>query len=120
LDGVTWTQIRSEFIPMNDPVVVGLFVDSENSPLLVGATFDNVRIAPPQPPVLAFAGFDNNGAGRITLECFPGWTNRIEISSDLVHWQSWTNLFNFSGSASIGDPAAQSNPTRFYRSLIEY
>jgi hypothetical protein len=63
-------------------------------------------------------GFDPGGAALVKLEGFPRWTNWIEVSSDLVHWNPWTNYFNVSGSMEIVDPGASTNSRRFYRSTI--
>jgi hypothetical protein len=117
-DGVTWTQIGSAPIPMSDPVLVGVFAESETNSPLASATFDNLQIGPARPSGLAFNGFDPSGAAQVKLEGFPGWTNWIEVSPDLVHWDLWTNYFNVSGSMEIFDPAAQTNSSRFYRATI--
>jgi hypothetical protein len=117
-DGTNWTQIGSASIPMTDPVLVGVFAESETNSPLASATFDHLQIGPVQESALTFKGFGPNGAAQVNLEGFPGWTNWIEVSPDLVHWDPWTNYFNVSGSMEIVDPAARTNSRRFYRSTI--
>jgi hypothetical protein len=117
-DGTSWTQISSASIPMSDPVLVGVFAESETNSPLASATFDNLQIGPAQASALTFNGFDPSGAAQVKLEGFPGWTNWIEVSPDLVHWDPCTNYFNVSGSMEILDPAASTNSLRFYRATI--
>ena len=118
-DGTNWTLVGSNSIVMSDPVLVGMFAESETNSSIASATFDNVQIGPAPASALAIAGFDPSGAAQVKLEGFPGWTNWVDVSSDLVHWDPWTNGFNVSGSMDMVDPAARTNSSRFYRVRVQ-
>jgi hypothetical protein len=52
---------------------------------------------------------------RLTVQGIPGLNVQIERSTDLTHWQSWTNALLGSGPLEFRDP--QANSIQFYRAL---
>ena len=73
-DGLAWTQVDSETIPMAANVFVGLPLTSHNDGLLCTATFDNVSVgAGTCPPGDSFAdgGFEDTDPGTLAN---PHWT----------------------------------------------
>jgi hypothetical protein len=46
LDGVNWTVLGSQSIPIGDPILMGLAVTSHNNSELNTSTFDNVTFTP--------------------------------------------------------------------------
>jgi hypothetical protein len=56
-----------------------------------------------------------DGAMRITLRGQAGGNFMIEVSTNLVDWQFWTNQTATNGNLSILDNDAKNHPVRFYR-----
>lgn len=50
---------------------------------------------------------------ELVLEGLPGLRVELERSSDLHHWQSWTNTVLGIGPLELTDP--EINPRQFYR-----
>jgi large repetitive protein len=59
----------------------------------------------------------SNQAVRLTLLSNPGTTCRIEVSADLIHWTTLTNVVNPTGYMEVDDPDAADHPIRFYRAV---
>ena len=47
-----------------------------------------------------------------------GRTYSIEVSTDLVHWNTWTNQFNTCGTMTLDDNDSTNCPQRFYRAHL--
>jgi hypothetical protein len=57
----------------------------------------------------------SNGVMRLSVGGDIGKTYAIEVSTDLVHWLTWTSQWNTNGTISIEDDGATNCPQRFYR-----
>lgn len=57
------------------------------------------------------------GRMQMVLNAQAGFLYSIQFSSDLVHWATLTNLAFTTTTMTITDPAAISNPGRFYRAV---
>jgi hypothetical protein len=55
------------------------------------------------------------GGMRVVLQGEAGHVYYIETSTDLVHWSTWTNQMNSTGTISITDTDSTNYPVRFYR-----
>ncbi|HEX4263405.1 MAG TPA: hypothetical protein VH597_03615 [Verrucomicrobiae bacterium] len=56
---------------------------------------------------------------QVTLQGEPGRTYSIEVSTDLVHWVTWTNQTTSDGRIAITDTESTHCPARFYRAKLE-
>jgi hypothetical protein len=56
---------------------------------------------------------------QVSLQGEPGRTYSIEVSTDLVHWVTWTNQTTSDGRISITDTESMHCPSRFYRAKLE-
>jgi hypothetical protein len=54
---------------------------------------------------------------QLTIQGQAGRNYSIQVSTDLVHWVTWTNQTNSSGTCSVCDTAATNCPARFYRAV---
>ncbi len=64
--------------------------------------FEQITLQPDQRP-------------RLTLSGEPGLTYQIQVSSNLTHWNVWTNVLNASGTVSVVDAPVTGASSRFYR-----
>ena len=55
---------------------------------------------------------------QVVLHGEAGHTYSIETSTDLVHWVTWTNQVNTTGTINITDTDATNCPMRFYRARL--
>ncbi|HWD94089.1 MAG TPA: LamG-like jellyroll fold domain-containing protein [Verrucomicrobiae bacterium] len=69
------------------------------------------------PQVMAL-GRQPSGAMQLNFAGFAGRNYEFDVSTDLVHWTSWTTQLNDSGTMSIMDNEATNYPTRFYRAVL--
>lgn len=53
----------------------------------------------------------------LTVQAATGHNYTVQVSTDLVHWITWTNQTNSSGTFSVCDSAATNCPARFYRTV---
>jgi hypothetical protein len=67
-------------------------------------------------PVPASMSLTPQPAGmQVILQGEAGRVYSIETSTDLVHWATWTNQMNSTGTISITDTDSKNYPMRFYR-----
>jgi hypothetical protein len=67
-------------------------------------------------PPLSFGRVQAGPTGMdLVLEGLPGLRVDLERSSDLHHWQSWTNTLLGTSPVGLTDPEA--NPRQFYRAI---
>ncbi|MCZ7636653.1 MAG: hypothetical protein M5U12_11875 [Verrucomicrobia bacterium] len=67
-------------------------------------------------PPLSFGRVQPGPTGvDLVLEGLPGLRVDLERSSDLHHWQSWTNTLLGTGPVELTDP--ETNPRQFYRAI---
>jgi regulation of enolase protein 1 (concanavalin A-like superfamily)/phosphatidylserine/phosphatidylglycerophosphate/cardiolipin synthase-like enzyme len=64
-DGVTWTLVATQTIPMGSTVLAGLAVCAHNNSALATATFDNVFVTPGVPSSGLPAGWSNQDIGTV-------------------------------------------------------
>ncbi|HET7626059.1 MAG TPA: hypothetical protein VFM25_12420 [Verrucomicrobiae bacterium] len=57
----------------------------------------------------------SNGAMRLTLRGQAGGNFMIEVSTNLMNWEFWTNQTATNGVLSLTDNSAKNYPVRFYR-----
>lgn len=60
----------------------------------------------------------SNGIMRLQVQGDIGRTCDIEVSTDLVHWLTWTSQWNTNGTMWIEDSNAIGFPQRFYRAHV--
>ncbi len=56
-----------------------------------------------------------NGLIHLSIGGDIGRTYTIEVSTDLVHWNTWTDQFNTCGTMTLDDNDSTNCPQRFYR-----
>jgi hypothetical protein len=71
----------------------------------------------PLPPVANLV-CATNGLMHLSIGGDIGRTYAIEVSTDLVHWNTWTDQFNTSGTMSLDDNDSTNCPQRFYRAQL--
>ena len=71
----------------------------------------------PRPPRFTSITWLPNRTPRLVLDAVSNLTYRIDVSSDLVHWAGWTNVFAPSGTTQFIDPGATNFSKRFYRAV---
>jgi hypothetical protein len=71
----------------------------------------------PLPPMMNLSS-STNGAMRLSLGGDIGRTYTIEASTDLVHWNAWTNQLNTSGTMTLDDYDPTNYARRFYRMRV--
>lgn len=54
---------------------------------------------------------------QLTVQGQSGHNYSVQVSTDLVHWATWTNQTNSSGAFTVTDTAAANYPVRFYRAV---
>ena len=60
-----------------------------------------------------------NGDSQVTFVSSPGATVTIEVSSDLVAWDTLATLANPDGVCQFADPSARNFDRSFYRVVVE-
>jgi hypothetical protein len=73
--------------------------------------------AAPLPPNANLCA-STNGSMRLSIGGDIGQTYAIEVSTDLMHWNTWTNQYNTFGTMNLDDNAATNCPQRFYRARL--
>jgi hypothetical protein len=71
----------------------------------------------PLPPIANLV-CATNGLMRLSIGGDIGQTYTIEVSTDLVHWNTWTDQFNTSGTMTLDDYDSTNCPQRFYRTHL--
>jgi hypothetical protein len=71
----------------------------------------------PLPPMLNL-NCASNGLMHLSIGGDIGQTYTIEVSTDLVHWNTWTDQFNTSGTMTLDDNDSTNCPQRFYRAHL--
>jgi hypothetical protein len=71
----------------------------------------------PLPPMMNLSS-SANGVMRLSLGGDIGRTYTIEVSTDLMHWNAWTNQLNTSGTMTLDDYDPTNCPQRFYRMRV--
>jgi hypothetical protein len=71
----------------------------------------------PLPPMLNL-NCASNGLMHLSLGGDIGRSYAFEISTDLAHWNTWTDQFNTSGTMSLDDADSTNCPQRFYRAHL--
>jgi hypothetical protein len=64
------------------------------------------------------AANSSNRAMQLLVEGDIGQSYSIEVSTDLLHWLTWTTQFNASGTISFNDDGTTNWPQRFYRAVV--
>ncbi|MDE3066595.1 MAG: hypothetical protein KGJ60_03490 [Verrucomicrobiota bacterium] len=59
-----------------------------------------------------------NGASQVTVSGLAGQTYPIQVSTDLVNWETLTNLTLNGSSGQFVDSTATNSPYRFYRAVL--
>ena len=70
------------------------------------------------PTVLSLSSL-GNGSVQLHLKGAADGNYRIETSTDMTHWSTWTNLQATGGTMSIVDTDAANHSARFYRALLQ-
>jgi hypothetical protein len=70
-----------------------------------------------EPPTLRIAR-QSDGTMRVTVLGEAGSDYGIEISTNLVDWNSWTNRVATNGTFSVTDTTVPNTPHKFYRALL--
>jgi len=92
---------------------------SGNYPARILATGEIVPdTGAPLPPMINLLGSSGNGMMRLHVGGDIGQTYAIDVSTDLVHWNTWTDQFNGNGTMSFDDNDATNCPQRFYRARL--
>jgi hypothetical protein len=55
---------------------------------------------------------------QVTIRGEIGRSYATSISTNLLHWDRWTNQFNATGTLFIIDETATNDPMRFYRGVL--
>jgi regulation of enolase protein 1 (concanavalin A-like superfamily) len=78
-DGVNWTLVGSDTIPMGANVLAGLAVTSHNNSTLAAATFDNVSVTPAVggPPPGLPTGWAHQDIGSVAAAGSTGYNNGL-------------------------------------------
>jgi hypothetical protein len=85
-----------------------------NYPVRILATGEIVPdTGAPLPPMINLNS--TNGTMQLHVGGDIGQTYGIDVSTDLVHWLTWTSQLNTNGTISIEDDSCASFPQRFYR-----
>jgi regulation of enolase protein 1 (concanavalin A-like superfamily) len=114
LDGINWTSIGSDAIPMTDTVYVGIAATSHNATTATDAVVDNFKVtplgsAPNQPPLvaltapadgtsitagsnLAVAAAANDGDGTISRVDFFAGTTLLGSDTTQPYGVTWTGI----------------------------
>jgi hypothetical protein len=71
----------------------------------------------PLPPVLNLI-CASNGPMHLSIGGDIGRSYTVEVSIDLVHWNTWTDQFNASGTMTLDDNDSTNCPQRFYRAHL--
>jgi len=58
------------------------------------------------------------GGLTFTLHLSDNVNGRIEYSTDLIHWENWTNFTSTTDAITFRDPAVTNSTKRFYRAVI--
>lgn len=66
-------------------------------------------------PPSANLSASTNGSMHLCIGGDIDQTYSIEVSTDFVHWNAWTDQYNTCGSINLDDDAATNCPQRFYR-----
>jgi len=71
----------------------------------------------PLPPSASLSA-STDGAMHLSIGGDIGQTYAIDVSTDLMHWNTWTNQYNTSGTIGLDDDGATNRPQRFYRARL--
>jgi hypothetical protein len=71
----------------------------------------------PLPPVANLV-CATNGLMHLAIGGDIGRTYTIEVSTDLVHWNTWTDQFNSTGTMTLDDNDSTNCPQRYYRAHL--
>jgi hypothetical protein len=64
---------------------------------------------------MANVALSTNGSMHLSIGGDIRQTYAIDVSTDLVHWNTWTNQFNTCGTMTLDDNDATNHAQRFYR-----
>ena len=78
-----------------------------------------VVVFPTQAPHLAAPGFTTNGEFQLAVYGEAGQTYALQVSTNLVNWQTVTNFVGSDSPFYFSDPAATNYSRRFYRAQME-
>jgi len=121
-DGTNWTSLGSVAIPMGTNIYAGLAVTSHDTALLSTASFVNVQVSHPAPPIIAAPAFLNiarlvTGAMQLNIAGTTGATYICQVSTNLVNWTPILTNQITAGSFGLQVPPALPGAHRFYRAL---
>jgi hypothetical protein len=121
-DGTNWALLGSVAIPMAANVYAGLAVTSHDTALLSTATFVNVQLAHPAPPIIAAPAVLNiarlaTGAMQLNIGGTTGATYICQVSTNLISWTPILTNQITTGSFGMQVPRASPGVHRFYRAL---
>lgn len=121
-DGTNWTSLGSVGIPMGTNIYSGLAVTSHDTALLSTASFANVQVSHPAPPIIAAPAFLNiarlaTGAMQLNISGTTGATYVCQVSTNLIIWMQILTNQNTTGSFGLQVPRAAPGARGFYRVL---
>ena len=121
-DGTNWTLLGSVAIPMATNIYAGLAVTSHDTAQLSTATFVNVQVSHPVPPIIAAPAMLNiarlaTGAMKLNVAGSTGATYVCQVSTNLVNWTPILTNQITTGSFGLNVPRASPGVHRFYRAL---
>jgi hypothetical protein len=111
-DGLTWSTSKTTGLSLS---AIAFGNDSFVAVGAEGAILQSV--VPPIQPALEALTILSGTAVQITLNGQVGRSYTIQSSTDLMHWQDFTNIVLANPSAPFSDPFARSVPQRFYRAV---
>ncbi len=123
VDGTNWAALGSVALLMGTNIYAGLAITSHNTLLLSTASFSNVRVLHPAPPVPAMPATLNmarltTGAMLLTIAGSTGGTYSCQLSTNLVNWVPFFTNQNTTSSIQVQLPPAAVGVHTFYRALV--
>jgi len=119
--GNYWTNFSGTVVATGPSITLWLDGQTTGTAQFKAECFDAVAVtclgAPP-PLRLESVGSQAPGQVRLVLSGEPGKTVTLWRSSDLVHWEVLTNLWNTNGLVQFSEPMAGNGPQHFYRATI--
>ncbi len=121
-DGTDWTLLGSVAIPMATNIYAGLAVTSHDTAQLSTATFVNVQVSHPAPPIIAAPAILNiarlaAGAMQLNVAGSTGATYICQVSTNLINWTPILTNQITTGIFGLQVPGPSPGVHRFYRAL---
>jgi regulation of enolase protein 1 (concanavalin A-like superfamily) len=121
-DGSNWTMLASVAIAMATNIYAGLAVTSHDTAALSTATFVNVQVTHPAPPIIAAPAVLNitrlaTGALQLNIAGTTGATYMCQLSTNLIDWTPILTNQITTGSLRLPVPRPPPGVHGFYRAL---